>query len=78
MGCCIVAAMLVSQVIWCLEKARANLWLNLAALVCAALAVGLLVWHWHHIEELILDPFTFTFIADLLEQAGSYCGSLLR
>lgn len=78
MGCCIVAAMLISQMIWIVEKARENLWLNLSALALATAGVGLLIWHWHHIEELILNPFTFTFIADLLDQAGSYCRSVVR
>lgn len=78
MGCCIIAAMLVSQGILLWEKARSNFWLNLVAITGAALSLGLLVWHWHHIEELILNPFTFSFIADLLDQGQTYCRSLLR
>ncbi|MDH0425427.1 hypothetical protein [Stutzerimonas stutzeri] len=77
MGCCIVVAMLVSQGILLWEKARANAWLNLLALSCAALSIGLLAWHWHHIEELILDPLTFTFMADMLNRAESFCRSVL-
>ena len=78
MGCCIVVAMLVSQVIWLWEKARENLWLNLLAFSLALAGMGLLAWHWHHIEELILNPFAFTFISDWLNQAGSFCRSVIR
>lgn len=77
MGCCIVVAMLVTQVIYLWEKARENLWLNLLAISLAGASAGLLAWHWHHIEELILNPFAFTFISDLLNQAGSFCRSAI-
>ncbi|MNP43432.1 hypothetical protein D3C76_1372490 [compost metagenome] len=73
MGCCIVVAMLISQVICLWERARENLWLNVLAISLAVASVGLLAWHWHHVEELIINPFAFTFISDLLNQAGSFC-----
>jgi hypothetical protein len=78
MGCCIVAAMLISQGVWLWERARQNLWLNALGLFLAAAAIGLLAWHWHHIEELILNPFAFTFMSDLLGQVGSYCRSIIN
>lgn len=78
MACCIVIAMLISQLIWLWEQAREKLWLNLLAIALTALSVGLVVWHWHHIEELILNPFTFTFMSDLLDQAGSFCRSVIH
>jgi len=60
MGCCIIVAGIIAQGILIWKRARANFWLNLAALSCASLSVGLLVWHWHHIKHIFLNPFSFT------------------
>ncbi|EJM21105.1 hypothetical protein PMI22_02285 [Pseudomonas sp. GM21] len=76
MGCCIFTAMLVSQLIWLWDKARQSTWLNVLAFACAAISFSLLAWHWHHIEALILDPLAFSFVSDLLNQAGSFCRAL--
>lgn len=73
MTCCIVFAMLFSEVILLWESARRHLFLNILAIVSAILAMGLLAWHWHHIEELIRRPFAFAFFSDLLDEAGGYC-----
>ena len=73
MGCCIVVALLISQILLFWEKAKQHAWINALAIACTVLGAGLLIGHWHHIEELILHPFSFTFISDLLNGAEGFC-----
>ncbi len=77
MGCCILIALVMSELIRTWNVIQQRIWLKLLSAACLIVSVTLLGWHWDHLWELLLDPFAFSFVSDLLKQTENYCRSII-
>lgn len=77
MGCCILAAMLMSHGIVLYKRARENRWLLAGTGLCLVFAFTMLSLHWQHLGDIITQPLAFTFPPRLAEGFDAICRTVL-